>query len=222
MRTLVVATGNEHKVAEFGQILRGGGYDLRHLGQYPDLSRPAETGDTFIANALQKALHARNALDLPCCADDSGIGVSALGGEPGVRSARYAGCGATDEKNNRLLLERTWDEGDRMAYFTCAVALVVPIQFAREWVDVDSPGVEGAGWTLLPAEDGAWSLTVEATTFGCLLRTARGSGGFGYDPLFYYVPSGRTFAEMSPEEKNAVSHRGRALRMMARVLGLEV
>ena len=218
MRTLVVATGNKHKVTEFGQILTDRRYDLRHLGQYPDVLPADETGDTFVANALEKALHASNALGLPCCADDSGIGVAALDGEPGIRSARYAGDGATDEDNNALLLRRMRNVDDRTAYFSCAVVLVVQVDFAGQWFDEGSP-VERAGWVRFPAQD-AWILTAETTTFGELLRSPRGSGGFGYDPLFLHVPSGQTYSEMTPDEKNAVSHRGRALRLMATKLAM--
>ena len=219
MRTLVVATGNKHKVTEFGQILTDRDYDLRHLGQYPDVLPADETGDTFVANALEKALHAKDALGLPCCADDSGIGVAALDGAPGIRSARYAGDGATDEDNNALLLQRMRDVDDRTAYFSCAVVLVVPVEFAGQWFPGGSPRVEGAGWVKFPAQD-AWVLTAETTTFGELLRSPRGSGGFGYDPLFLHVPSGQTYSEMTPDEKNAVSHRGRALRLMATKLAM--
>ncbi len=214
-RELVVATRNEHKVSEIRDILQDYSISVSHLGDYSRVPPALETGRTFPANALEKALHACRYLQRPCCADDSGIGVSVLRGAPGVRSARYAGEDATDEDNNALLLKRMQGVDRRTAYFSCAIALVVPeIHMemerwsrcrSREWFHLESEGV--------------WGWMAEASVYGTLLNAPVGSGGFGYDPLFYYEPTGCTFAQMTMQQKNAVSHRGRALRMLARALG---
>lgn len=182
---IVLGTGNPHKVAELtailGPLLPGVAL-LRYDGP-----SPVEDGDTFVANALIKARAASAATGSPAIADDSGIVVDALGGEPGVRSARFAGTGR-DEDNCRLLLERLGDEPDRSARFVCAAVLV----------------------------DGDRVVERTATWEGAVLAAERGAGGFGYDPVF--VPAdggGRTAAELSPEEKNALSHRGRAFGALA-------
>ena len=150
-----------------------------------------ETGDTFEANAVQKALYYSRFVDGPLFADDSGLEVDALAGAPGVVSARFAGPGSTDADNNRLLLEKMLGRPDRRARFACVVAL------ARR----------GSLWKTFRGE-------VE----GFLLEAPRGESGFGYDPLFFYPPYGRTLAEVSAEEKLRVSHRGQALEKMFRFL----
>ena len=190
---VVLATGNAHKVTELRAILAPLLPDLQVL-PYEGPS-PVEDGDTFEANALIKARAAAVATGLPAIADDSGIAVDALGGEPGIRSARFAGTGV-DADNRALLLQRLQGVQDRGARFVCAACLVVPGD-ARSAAD---EAVRLAEWP------------------GSVVMEQRGSGGFGYDPLF--VPAGdeRTAAELSAREKNTVSHRAQAFRALAEVL----
>jgi len=188
---LVVATTNPGKVAELEPILGKLGYDVCGLGAFPGVAAPVESGETFAANAELKARHYAAATGLPALADDSGLAVAALGGQPGVHSARFAGDDATDEQNNALLLRRLDGVADRRARFVCVLCLV-------------------DGDELL--------VSVEGRCEGRLLEAPRGAGGFGYDPLF--VPDapaagGRTFAELPPAEKSRVSHRGLALALLA-------
>jgi XTP/dITP diphosphohydrolase len=185
---LFCATGNPGKLREF-RMAAGpeGGVAIGLLAGYREIPPCAEDGLTFEENAIRKARHygphARGLL----FADDSGLEVDALGGAPGVYSARFAGPDATDEANNRLLLEKLQGVGDRSARFVCAIALV-------------------EGERLLRVFHGA----VE----GRITDEPRGSSGFGYDPLFYYPPYGSTFGEAPAERKFEVSHRGQALRAM--------
>lgn len=186
MRRVVLATTNRGKVAELRRILDGLDIDLvdaREAG----LAEVDETAATFTGNARLKARAAVAATGLPAVADDSGLVVDALGGEPGVRSARYAGPGHDDAANVALLLDRLAGVADRGARFVCAAVLAAP--GGREW-------------------------TATGTLEGVIATAPRGTGGFGYDPVF--VPEGgdRTAAELAPEEKDAVSHRGRALRAL--------
>ncbi len=187
---LILATHNRGKVAELLRILAGLDVDVLDAGDVavPDVD---ETGDTFEANALQKARAAAAATGLPCVADDSGLVVDALGGEPGVRSARYAGAHGDDAANLALVLERLRGVADRRARFVCAAALVLP------------DGTERTASGVLEGE---------------LAEEPRGAGGFGYDPAF--VPTGqrRTTAEMAPAEKDAISHRGQAFRALRPVV----
>ena len=179
---LVLATRNPHKVREFAALLAPHGVDPLP----PEVQLPAEAGVTFAENALGKARAAAAATGRVAIADDSGIEAAALGGAPGVRSARFAGEHATDEENLRRLLDEAPD-GSPLAY-VCALA----------WVD-PARGEEHV---------------VEGRCTGTLTTATRGTGGFGYDPAF--VPdddaTGRTMAELSPQEKDAISHRGRAVR----------
>ena len=179
MDTLFVATHNAHKVKEIGEILSGWNIVA------DDPEGVVEDAPDFVGNALVKvrAVAARHRGEW-CLADDSGLEVAALGGEPGVRSARYAGEPSNTANNNALLLKNLEGVDDRRANFTCAVALVGPD--GREY-------------------------TVVGKCFGTIASKPSGAAGFGYDPLF--VPDGhsRSFAELSAEEKNAISHRGRAL-----------
>jgi XTP/dITP diphosphohydrolase len=190
---LTLATRNEHKLRELAEILEG----VELVGLPADVELPPETGETFDANALIKARAARAATGGAAIADDSGIEASGLGGRPGVRSARYAGEGATDEENLQLLLREVADAGDRRVAYVCAIA------------HVDEAGAERVYW---------------GRCEGTLATEPRGDGGFGYDPAF--VPAdtgtedGRTMAELGPEEKHAISHRGRAARELAAALGL--
>ena len=187
---LVLASRNPHKLRELAGLLEP--LDLEPLSEGIEL--PPETGETFADNALLKARAAVQATGKPAIADDSGIGAAALGGRPGVRSARYAGEGASDEENLAKLLREVPAGGDTRVEYVCALAYVDP--------DGDE-------------------LLVEGRCTGTLTHDPRGDGGFGYDPAV--VPDayadGRTMAELSPEEKDAISHRGRAVRALMERLG---
>jgi XTP/dITP diphosphohydrolase len=192
---MILATRNEHKVREMAEVLPG--IELKSLPAEVEL--PPETGNSFEANALIKARAAHAATGEVTVADDSGIEAADLGGAPGIYSARYAGEGASDEANlEKLLREVDAADGGRRAAYVCAIALI------------DEAGHE---------------YVFEARCEGTLLREPRGSGGFGYDPAFVPDETGhndhRTFSELTPEEKHAISHRGKAARMLARHLGLE-
>lgn len=183
---LVIATRNPGKTAELRRILADLPVELLDAGDV-ELPEVEETGTTFMANALAKARSATAASGLPCVADDSGLVIDALGGEPGVRSARYAGLHGDDETNLRLVLERMRDVSDRRARFVCAAVLATPD--GREW-------------------------TAEGVLEGTVLDAPRGSGGFGYDPIFLPHGDDRTTAEMPASEKDAISHRGQAFRAL--------
>ncbi len=180
--SLVLATRNDHKLREFGEAMQGVALDP--LPEEVEL--PPETGETFAENALGKARAAFAATGRSSLADDSGIEAAALGGVPGVRSARYAGEQATDEENLEKLIDSLSGEEDRRVAYVCALALV---------------GADGSEWV------------VEGRCEGELIDTPRGSGGFGYDPAFVpHAGNGkRTMAELSPDEKHSISHRGAAI-----------
>lgn len=197
---VVVATHNAHKVAELQRIL---GAALPGLELLPyDGPAPVEDADSFAGNALIKARAAAAHTGLPAIADDSGVSVDALGGAPGVDSAHYSGE-RDDAANLRLVLTNLGDEPNRAAQFTCAAALVDP-------VGTDPLGVDGSGAAFEHVELGIWP--------GTIALEPAGGGGFGYDPIF--IPEGHTVtsAELSADEKNAISHRGRAFAALARVL----
>jgi XTP/dITP diphosphohydrolase len=183
----VVASANAHKVHELAELFRGAPVALEP--RPADVAAPEETGTTFLANARLKARAIAVATGLVALADDSGLEVDALGGDPGVRSARYAGEGASDADNNRrLLAELTGIHGaNRRARFRCVLALVAP--------------------------DGR-EVTAEGRIEGFVRLEPAGEGGFGYDPLFQPEGDTRSLAEYAPEEKNAVSHRGNAARKL--------
>ena len=194
--TVVLATRNAAKLRELGRILGaedhgGAQIKLAGLDEFPGAPDVPETGVTFEANALLKARAIADYTGLPAVADDSGLCVDALNGMPGVLSARWAGRHGDDRANLELVLAQVADVPDPHlgAQFVCAAALVVPGSGAREWV-------------------------VTGQVEGRLVRVPRGSGGFGYDPIF--LPDGfdRTTAEMTAEEKDAISHRGRAFRAL--------
>ena len=193
MTRLFCGTGNPGKLREFRAIAQAlsAGVTIDLLPGFENIPAPVEDGATFGENAIIKARHYSAHINAPVFADDSGLMVESLDGAPGVYSARYSGPGATDESNNRLLLENLRDVSDRTARFVCLIALVE------------------RGRVL-----GVYSGSVEGT----ILEAPRGSGGFGYDPLFYYPPLDCTFGEASEEQKTAVSHRGLALRNMLRAL----
>lgn len=182
---IVFATNNAHKLREVAREL-GDSFTLltpRDCSIGEDIP---ENEPTLEGNALAKARYIRSRTGLDCFADDTGLEVDALGGEPGVRSARYATDGHDDEANKRLLLERMAEVDDRTARFRTAIALIA----------------------------GDEEIVFEGVVRGTISREQRGSGGFGYDPIF--IPEGcdRSFAEMSDDEKNAISHRGRAVRKL--------
>jgi XTP/dITP diphosphohydrolase len=185
--TLYCATGNPGKLREFRMIATGTGIQLEPLAHYAELPSCEENGATFEENAIIKALHYGAHAPGPLFADDSGLEVDALGGAPGVYSARFSDPCATDQRNNALLLEKLRGVENRTARFVCVIAMV-------------------EGGRVL----GTWRGAVE----GRIIDEPRGSGGFGYDPLFYYPPFGCTFGEASAEAKFGVSHRGQALRQM--------
>lgn len=193
MRHLLIATSNAGKVREFRDMLGGDRFTWDDLSKHPSYTPVEETGRTFLANACLKAEGYAKQFQTWALADDSGLEVDALGGAPGVHSARWAamnGTGSGDADNNNTLLRQLADVADerRTGRFVCVLALADP-----------------GGRIILTARD-----SVE----GRILRTPRGSNGFGYDPLFFIDSLGRTTAELSPLEKHAVSHRGKALRRL--------
>ena len=198
---VLIATGNSGKVREFREMLGQGRFTWRGLAEFPGIAPVEEIGHTFRANAMLKASDYARASGIWALADDSGLEVDALGARPGVYSARWAqmhGAGQGDAANNVLLLEQLRDVPDerRRARFVCVLALADPA--------------------------GRIVLTVRDTIEGRILRDAAGSNGFGYDPLFYVETLGRTTAQMSPQEKHWVSHRGKALvRLKELMQGLE-
>ena len=181
---IVLATGNQNKVKEIKVLLKDSPVEIKSLADYGTLPSVVENGDTFEENAYKKAYHYARALGLPCLADDSGHVVDALEGKPGVHSARYAGENATDLEKCDKLLHEMKDKENRTARFECVLSLATP---------------------------GGPALTWEGSCEGEITRERHGESGFGYDPVFYYPEFGKTFAEVSMEEKNKVSHRGRAL-----------
>ena len=184
---IVLATQNQGKINEIKAILNGLDIEVLSLGDVlGDPPEIIEDADTFAANAEKKALAVARWAGLPALADDSGLVVPALGGDPGVHSSRYAGEDGDSEANMALLLERMKEvpEAERLAYFVCALVLASP---------------DGRTWQTGGRVDGL--ITFEKI----------GDGGFGYDPIFFYIPADKTFAQMGPEEKNRVSHRHRAL-----------
>ena len=195
---ILLATHNAGKVREIRRITADHGWQWRSLSDFPDVAEAVEDAETFVANARKKALHYAAATGLLTLADDSGLEVDCLGGAPGVHSARFAGAGHDYAANNRKLVAAVagFTPERRTARFRCAMVLVRPGEVLFE--------TEGA---------------VE----GVIVEEARGSGGFGYDPHFFLPQLGKTMAELSADEKNALSHRGQALRKMlpaiARVLG---
>lgn len=180
---LYCATTNPGKLREFHQALRNG-FDLETLPGLKSIQAPQESGATFEANAALKALYYSNYCDGYLFVDDSGLEVDALGGAPGVYSARFAGPDATDDANNELLIAKMRGIADRTARFVCVVAL---------------------------AEHGRLVRTFRGEVEGRLLGAPRGTNGFGYDPLFFYSPFGCTLAEVPLERKMQVSHRAQAL-----------
>ncbi|NDO80618.1 non-canonical purine NTP pyrophosphatase [Citrobacter sp. NCU1] len=190
MQKVVLATGNAGKVRELASLLSDFGLDVvaqTELG----VDSAEETGLTFIENAILKARHAAQVTGLPAIADDSGLAVDVLGGAPGIYSARYSGEDATDQQNLEKLLDTLQDVPDdqRQARFHC---VLVYMRHAED----PTPLVCHGSWQ------------------GVITREAAGNGGFGYDPIFFVPSEGKTAAELSREEKSAISHRGQALKLL--------
>jgi XTP/dITP diphosphohydrolase len=187
VKKIVLASGNRGKLAEFNQLLSSTGWSIFSQADF-DVPEAAETGLSFVENAIIKARNAAQHSGLPALADDSGLEVDALNGAPGIYSARFAGANADDAANNRKLLELIADVPDaqRSARFQC---VLVSMRHASD----PSP------------------LICQGTWEGQLLRAPRGDAGFGYDPLFYIPNLQQTSAELSPARKNQLSHRGQAL-----------
>ena len=184
--TVYCATTNPGKIAEF-RIAASAGIGIEPLAGLRDIPVCDETGSTFEENAIQKALYYGAHTPGWLFAEDSGLEVDALGGEPGVYSARYAGPGAGDEENNARVLERLGTSAERTGRFVCVIALVYAGQLVQ---------------------------TFRGTVEGEILFEPRGDAGFGYDPLFFYPPFGCSFGEVPRERKQTVSHRGAALRLL--------
>jgi len=181
---IVIATRNKGKKSEISDLLKGFPVDIKGLDDFGPIPHIEEDGNTFDENAYKKASFTARILGFPALADDSGLLVEALGGAPGVLSARYAGENATDEQRCQKLLQEMEGKTNRKAAFECVISIAVPTG---------------------PA------LTYEARCEGLIAEQPSGSNGFGYDPVFYYPPLNKTFGELSIEEKSHVSHRGKAL-----------
>ncbi len=185
---IVMASNNAGKLKEFASLLGDIGLDVRPQGEF-NVPEAEEPFGTFVENALTKARHAARLTGLPALADDSGVCVNALGGAPGVRSARYAGEPKSDANNNAKLIADLAAHADKSAYYYCVLVYV-------RHADDPQPVIA----------DGVWK--------GEIIAQARGEGGFGYDPYFLLPELGKTAAELSHAEKNAISHRGQALRAL--------
>ena len=189
---LILASNNAGKLKEFGEILAPLGFTLHAQGEF-DVPEAEEPFATFVENALEKARHASRLTGLPALADDSGVCVNALGGAPGVWSARFAGEPKSDARNNQKLIADLADHADKSAYYYCVLVYV-------RHADDPQPVIA----------DGRWN--------GEIVAEARGAGGFGYDPHFWIPSLGKCTAELTPLEKNALSHRGQALRALVEKL----
>jgi XTP/dITP diphosphohydrolase len=191
---LVLATLNPHKGRELVALLGAVPFQIKLLSEFPDARLPEETGQTYAENALVKARTAARLTGALALGDDSGLEVDALGGAPGLHTARFGGPGLTDRARWELLLERLRDvpPARRTARFRCVIALAGPARGEQ--------------------------VVVDGVVEGVIAAAPRGSGGFGYDPVFFYPPLGRTFGEISDEDKQRVSHRGKALAAARRLL----
>lgn len=193
MREIVVATHNKGKLREFRKLLEELDITVRALNEFEDITEVEEDGNTFEENAIKKAETIRNMLHLPVIADDSGLAVDYLNGEPGIYSARYAGPEKDDKKNIEKLLTQLIgvEKSKRTAQFVSAIALAIP----------DKP-----------------TIVVKGTVKGIIGFEAKGSNGFGYDPIFYLADYDKTMAEISPELKNKISHRARAMENLRKAI----
>ncbi len=198
MKELLIGTHNRHKTAEISKLLKGLPLEIRDLSQFPAIEPVEEDGETLLDNAVKKAKYYSEKTGLAVLADDTGLEVEALNGEPGVRSARYAGEHCTYEDNNRKLIESlaAAKGGNRTAHFKCVIAFYDP-----KTRDLK---------------------TTEGVIRGTILDSFQGKHGFGYDPVFYVPELKKTLAEMTLEEKNIVSHRAQAVFKMKEVLAREL
>ncbi|MDO8334085.1 MAG: RdgB/HAM1 family non-canonical purine NTP pyrophosphatase [Nitrosomonas sp.] len=192
LKKLVIASNNQGKLREINTLLEPLAIKAVPQSDF-NAGEVDEPYATFVENALTKARHASRCSGLPALADDSGICVSALGGAPGVTSARYAGEPKSDERNNLKLIETLKNQSDRRAYYYCVIVLV-------RHADDPQPIIV----------DGSW--------YGEIVDQPRGEGGFGYDPYFFLPEFGKTSAELSAEQKNRISHRGQALAQLVDIL----
>jgi XTP/dITP diphosphohydrolase len=192
-KRIVLATKNKGKVQEISSMLSGLDIEVLSLGDVPDAPDVVEDGATFEENAFKKASQIAQATGLMALADDSGLEVDALGGVPGIHSARFAGEGASDDTNNKKLLDelKDIDDGRRTARFKCVMILY---DLSGEWIKS------------------------EGVCEGVIARAPRGENGFGYDPVFFLPGLGRTMAELTKEEKSNISHRAMALRELMKGL----
>ena len=189
---LVLASNNAGKLKEFNELLSTVGFSVHAQGEF-NVPEADEPHHTFVENALEKARHASRLTGLPALADDSGVCVNALGGAPGVYSARFAGEPKSDARNNEKMVAELARHEDKSAYYYCVLVFV-------RHADDPQPVIA----------DGRWN--------GEMIATPRGEGGFGYDPYFYIPALDKCAAELTKEEKNAISHRGQALRALVEKL----
>lgn len=193
IQELVIATHNQGKLQEFRELMKELPVQIKCLADFEAIEEPEETGKTFAANAKLKAAYYAKKTGMVCIADDSGLEVQALDGAPGVRSARYAGEKATDDENNQLLLHNMKFQVKRTCRFRCALAVVQP--------------------------DGRVLYETDGSCDGMLLHEPLGTGGFGYDPLFWSTELHKGMAEATMQEKNKISHRGKAIKKLVAIWG---
>ena len=186
-KVIVVASGNQGKIKEFKEMLEPEGYTVKSLSDFPDMPEVEETGTTFHDNAIIKAQAVTDRYGITAISDDSGLEIDALDKKPGVMSARWLGHDTIYDVKNQKVLDLLKDKKDRTCRYVCAIAI-----------------------TRVNEEPVVFEDTVECE----VALEAKGSNGFGYDPIIYYAPSGKTMAEMSKEEKNSISHRGKAVRKL--------
>ena len=186
-KVIVVASGNQGKIKEFKEMLEPEGYTVKSLSDFPDMPEVEETGTTFHDNAIIKAQAVTDRYGITAISDDSGLEIDALDKKPGVMSARWLGHDTSYDVKNQKVLDLLKDKKDRTCRYVCAIAI-----------------------TRVNEEPVVFEDTVECE----VALEAKGSNGFGYDPIIYYAPSGKTMAEMSKVEKNSISHRGKAVRKL--------
>lgn len=186
-KVIVVASGNQGKIKEFKEMFEPEGYTVKSLSDFPDMPEVEETGTTFHDNAIIKAQAVTDRYGITAISDDSGLEIDALDKKPGVMSARWLGHDTSYDVKNQKVLDLLKDKKNRTCRYVCAIAI-----------------------TRVNEEPVVFEDTVECE----VALEAKGSNGFGYDPIIYYAPSGKTMAEMSKEEKNSISHRGKAVRKL--------
>lgn len=186
-KVIVVASGNQGKIKEFKEMLEPEGYTVKSLSDFPDMPEVEETGTTFHDNAIIKAQAVTDRYGITAISDDSGLEIDALDKKPGVMSARWLGHDTSYDVKNQKVLDLLKDKKDRTCRYVCAIAI-----------------------TRVNEEPVVFEDTVECE----VALEAKGSNGFGYDPIIYYAPLAKTMAEMSKEEKNSISHRGKAVRKL--------